>query len=159
MNIYKKYYTIRNGGDNKYEADIQKSKITITDLESKKKYEVNNYKQVFIGKNSKEYGPYKKPFIGSSIVIELKDLEYVYVCDTIFKFKTIEPINKYHSQMGNGFVVYPFALTENYAYVIKENVYIKRDFGDIDPYEVYYDFKHNWNRKPFKFVSKKINLK
>jgi hypothetical protein len=61
--------------------------------------------------------------------------------------------------MGNSSVVYPFALTENYAYLIIENVYMKRDFGDIDPYEVYYDFKKIWNRKVYKFSSKKINIK
>ena len=73
----------------------------------------------------------------------------MYICDKIFKFKTKEPINKFVSQMVNSFVVYPFALTENYAYLIIENVYLQRDFGDIDPYEVYYDFKKEWNHKSF----------
>ena len=61
--------------------------------------------------------------------------------------------------MGNNFVVYPFALTQNYSYLMIEHVYILRDFGDLDPYEVYYDFKKIWNRKSFKFTCKTIKLK
>ena len=58
--------------------------------------------------------------------------------------------------MGNNFVVYPFALTNNYAYLIIENVYLERDFDDKEPYEVYYDFKKKWNRKSYNY--KTINI-
>lgn len=159
MNKYKTYYPIINGGSSKYKVEVQKTKIIITDLENEKTFLINKYKNIFIGKNSKKYGPYDKPFIGSSILVEIGDLEYIYICETVFKFKTKEPIISFYSTMGNNFVVYPFALTQNYAYLINENVYILRDFGDLDPYEVYYDFKKIWNRKSFKFSSKKINLK
>ncbi len=154
----KTYFPIRNGGDSKYKVEVFKTKIIITDLESPKTYEINQYKKVFIGKNSKKYGPYDKPYTGSSILVEIAHLEYIYICDRVFKFKTKEPINKFVSTMGNGFCVYPFALTEHYAYLVIENVYIKRDFGDLDPYEVYYDFKKVWNRKSFNFASKKIKI-
>ena len=40
--------------------------------------------------------------------------------------------------MGNSSVVYPFALTKNYGYLILENIYLKRDFGNKNPYDVYY---------------------
>jgi len=161
MNIYKKYYPIRNGGDSQYEVDVMKTKIIITDLETKKKYEIKKFKNIFIGKSTNKYGSgyAKKPFTGCSILVEIKELEYVYICDKIFKFKTKEPINKFVSQMGNSFVVYPFALTDNYAYLIIENLYLKRDFGDIDPYEVYYDFKKEWNHKSFKFSRKELKTK
>lgn len=155
----KKYHPIRNGGDSKYEVIVSNNKIIINDLEENKKHEINKYQKVFIGKNSKKYGPYDKPFTGSSILVQINDLEYVYICDKIFSFKTKEPVNKFYSIMGNSSVVYPFALTENYAYLIIENIYMKRDFGDIDPYEVYYDHKKIWNRKSYKFSSKKINIK
>lgn len=155
----KKYYPIINGGNSKYEVIVSKTNITINDIEEDKKHEINNYKKIFIGKNSKKYGPYTKLFTGSSILVQINDLEYVYICDKIFSFKTKEPVNKFYSIMGNNFVVYPFALTDNYAYLIIENMYIKRDFGDKDPYEVYYDLKKIWNRKAYKFSSKKINVK
>ena len=86
-------------------------------------------------------------------------MEYIFINDIIFKFKTKEKIIKFYSIMDNNYVVYPFALTNNYAYLMIDNIYILRDFGDLSPYIVYYDFKKIWNRKLFKFVSKKISLK
>jgi hypothetical protein len=156
MNEYKTYYPIRNGGDSKYKVKVLKTKIIIIDLENENTYLINKYKNIFIGKNSKKYGPYDKPYIGSSILVEIEDLEYIYISETIFKFKTKETITRFYSTMGNNFIVYPFALTRNYAYLMIENVFILRDFGDLDPYEIYYDFKKIWNRKSFKFSSKKI---
>jgi len=157
----KKYYPIRNGGDSKYVVDIQQKQIIITDLETKGTYEIKEYKNVFVGKSTNKYDKNyaKKPFTGCSILVEIKPLEYIYICDKILKFKTKEPITLYVSQMGNSSVVYPFALTENYAYLIIENVYLKRDFGNIDPYQVYYDHKKVWNHKSYRFATKEIKTK
>jgi hypothetical protein len=54
--------------------------------------------------------------------------------------------------MSNSFVVYPFALTNNYAYLMLKNVYLKRDFGDKDPYDVYYNFKKTNNKYTQKII-------
>jgi hypothetical protein len=159
MNNRKTYYPNRNGGDSKYKVVVLKTKIIITDLENEKTHEIKKYKKIFIGKNSKKYGLYDKPYTGSSILVEVGESEYIYICDKIVKFNTKEPITKFYSIMGNNFVVYPFALTESYAYLLIESIYIVRDFGDLDPYEVYYDFKKIWNRKSHKFSSKKVLLK
>lgn len=161
MNIYKKYFPIRNGGDSRYEVDVMKTKIIITEIETAKQYVIEKYNSVFIGKSTNKYRKdyAKKPFTGCSILVEIKPLEYVYICDKILQFKTKEKIHTFVSQMGNSSVVYPFALTDNYAYLIIENVYLKRDFGNIDPYEVYYDFKKIWNHKSYRFSSKLINTK
>lgn len=156
MNKSKTYYPIINGDVRKYKVEVLKPKIIITDLKTEKEILMQKYKKIFIGKNSKKYGPYDKPYLGSSILVEIGYLEYIYICETIFKFKTKEPVTKFYSTMGNNFVVYPFALTENYAYLMNDNVYMLRDFGDIDPYEVYYDFKKEWNHKSFKFSSKMV---
>jgi hypothetical protein len=155
----KKYYPIRNGGDSKYVVDVLETKIIVTDLETKKNYEIKKYNKVFVGKSTDKYDKRyaKKPFTGCSILVEIKQLEYIYICDKIFKFKTKEPINSYVSQMGNSFVVYPFALTDNYVYLVIENIYLKRDFGNIDPYQVYYDRNKTWNRISHPFSTKKIN--
>lgn len=159
MNNRKTYYPIRNGGDSKYKVDVLKTKIIITDLENEKTHEIKKYKKIFIGKNSKKYSPYDKLYTGSSILVEIGELEYIYICEKIIKFNTKEPITKFYSIMGNSLVVYPFGLTESYAYLIIESIYIARDFGDLDPYEVYYDFKKIWKRKSYKFSSKKVTLK
>ena len=44
-----------------------------------------------------------------------------------------------------------YALTNNYAYLILENVYLKRDFDNKNPYDVYYDFKKKWKRLLYKY--------
>ena len=173
---YKKYYTIDNG-DKKYKVIITDTHIYIFNstmplfslekkgvIELKKNqkfffnetliYEIKNYKNIFIGKNTKKYRIYDKLFTGSSILVEIKKNEYIFIGNKIMKFSSKEPIIEFHSIMGNSSVVYPFALTDNYAYLIYENIYLQRDFNDKDPYEVYYDFKKIWKRKSYKFNSK-----
>ena len=62
MSNRKIYYPIRNGGDSIYKVEVLKTKIIITELENEKIHEINKYKKVFIGKNSKKYGIYSKLF-------------------------------------------------------------------------------------------------
>lgn len=155
----KSYYPIINGNNRKYQVKLIKKTIIIIEIETNKTYLIDKYKNIFIGKNTKKYSPYKQLFIGSSILVEIDDLEYIYIGEKIFKFKTKDPINKFYSIMGNSSVIYPLALSKTYAYLIMENMYILRDFGDLDPYDIYYDFKKIWKRKAYKFSAKKINLK
>jgi hypothetical protein len=153
----KVYNTLEPGGGKMFKVVIDKNKILIYKiLDNSQVYEIKNYKKIFIGKNSKNYGPSSKSHTGLSILVEIKEKEYVFISHKIQQFKTLEPIKKFYSQMGNNAFLYPFALTDNYAYLIIENKYIKRDFGDLDPYEVYYDFKKVWNRKSLKFSIKNI---
>jgi hypothetical protein len=66
----------------------------------------------------------------------------------IFYYISNEPIIEFHSIAGNSSVFYPFALTNNYAYLMLDSVYLERDFGDKDPYPIYYDnkkTKHSYN--------------
>jgi hypothetical protein len=155
----KTYYPIINGDNRKYKVQLIKSIVIITEIETNKIYLIKKYKNIFIGKNTKKYSQYKQLFTGSSILVEIEDLEYIYIGAKIFKFNTKEPIEKFYSIMGNSSVIYPLGLSKTHAYLILENVYILRDFGDMDPYEIYYDFKKIWKRKAYKFSSKKINLK
>jgi hypothetical protein len=85
-----------------------------------------------------------------------KKNSYIFIGTKIIEFNTLEPIIEFHSIIGNGSVVYPFALTNNYAYLILENVYLKRDFDDKDPYDVYYDFKKKWKRLSYEYTQKLI---
>ena len=120
---YKKYYTIDNGSK-KYKIIINDKYIYIFSFPDYETliYEIKNYKNIFIGKNTKKYRIYDNLFTGSSILVEIKKNEYIFIGNKIMKFNTQEPIIEFHSIMGNNSVVYPFALTNNYAYLIYENV-------------------------------------
>ena len=155
---YKKYYTMDNG-TNKYKIIINDKNIYVFYDEPEYEtlvYNIKNYKNIFIGKNTKKYRIYDKIYLGSSVLVEIKKNSYVFIGSSIIQFTTKEPIIEFHSIMGNNFVVYPFALTNDYAYLILENVYLERDFDDNEPYEVYYDFKKKWNRKSYNY--KTINV-
>jgi hypothetical protein len=161
MYYMKTYHTIGPEGVWMFDVVITKSKISVYKKnDSKVLYEIKKYNKVWIGKNSpryklnlKSYRNSIKPFIGASILIEIKDKEYIFISNEIQKFKTLEPIIEFHSQMATlkNFPkihhLFPFALTENYAYVLVNNVYLERDFGDIHPFLVYYDQNKTWKRK------------
>jgi hypothetical protein len=144
---YKKYYTLDNGSK-KYKVIISDKNIYIfpnnldyiSDWISIKRQQSQN-KQIFIGKNTKKYSVYDGLFSGSSILVEIKKNSYIFIGTKVIEFNTLEPIIEFHSIMSNSSVVYPFALTNNYAYLMLKNVYLKRDFDDKDPYDVYYNFK------------------
>jgi hypothetical protein len=144
---YKKYYTLDNGSK-KYKVIISDKNIYIfpnnldyiSDWISIKRQQSQN-KQIFIGKNTKKYSVYDGLFSGSSILVEIKKNSYIFIGTKVIEFNTLEPIIEFHSIMSNSSVVYPFALTNNYAYLMLNNIYLKRDFDDKDPYDVYYNFK------------------
>jgi hypothetical protein len=104
-------------------------------------------KQIFIGRSPKNRmttfsGGYGKQFDGNSILLHIKNLDYVFIGDTVTKFKAHAKIVKYVSPVGNNLVPYPYAvdLLGNY-YLIIENVMMHRlpdnkKFGD--PYQYYY---------------------
>jgi hypothetical protein len=153
----KTYNTLEPGGGKTFKVVTHKNKILVYKIsDNSQVYEIKKYQKIFVGKNSKKYGPSSKSHTGLSILVEIKEKEYVFISHKIQQFKTLEPIKKFYSQMGNNAFLYPFALTDNYAYLIIENKYIKRDFGDLDAYEVYYDFKKVWNRKSHSFSMKNI---
>ena len=150
---YKKYYT-QDNGERKYKIIINDKHIYV--FNETLIYEIKKYKNIFIGKNTKKYQIYNNPLIGSSILVEIKKNTYIFIGSKIIKFNTNEPIIEFHSILGNSSVIYPFALTNNYAYLINENVYLERDFDDHDPYEIYYDFKKKWKRTSYKYKITKI---
>ena len=110
---------------------------------------IDKFIKVFIGKNEKKYSSCQKygSFIGNSILIEIKPLEYIYVGDNITNFTTIEPIISYHSVMGNSDTVYPFAFTTNYVYVMLGFEYTEKIKGNPDPYPSFYNHNKNNNNE------------
>jgi hypothetical protein len=125
---------------------------------------ISKFKNVFIGKHSNKYipsGSSSDLAQGNTILIELSRLTYlVIVANVIQQFKTLEKINKYFSPVGPNDSPYPFALTDNYAYLIGEEHYLDREeFGNINPYDVYYDFKKIYSHvKHHRYKTKNLRL-
>jgi hypothetical protein len=118
---------------------------------------LNKFKRVFVGRNMPSQSYYKQPFTGNSILIEIKHLTYIYIGESIKQFRTPEPIIKYVSNMGNSSVPYPYALSDDFAYIMLDNVYMRRDFGNIDPYVVHYDHKKQYqDEKKYKMMGVKV---
>ena len=135
------YYTMDNGSE-KYKVIVDDKKIIIFILNNTK-YDylaIKKYKNIFIGKSSIKYSPYKEKFIGNSILIETLKNKYVFIGHAIYDFITTEPILKYESPMGNSSVPYPFAISENYTYLILERKYILNDeyIKNTDPNAIFY---------------------
>lgn len=94
---------------------------------------VKKYEYVFVPHDS-VYG-----FHGNTILIELYDKVYMYIGERIYTFQTREKIIDYKSPMGNSDVPYPFATSENYYYLMNEEIYYDKMLAkNNDPYGVYY---------------------
>ena len=161
---YKQYYTEHNGST-PYRVIINDKHVYVflRDEEGDKYSTLvldTKYDKLFIGKNVAKYSVYKGSYLGSTILIEFKN-KYILISNKIYEFETKEPIIKFISIMGNSSVPYPFALTEHYAYCLMHEgggfKYLERDFGDIDPYIVLYDFKKEWNKKSYNVKVKILN--
>jgi hypothetical protein len=103
--------------------------------------------RVFIG-NSPECpmtifsGGFGSRFDGNSILLHIRNNEYVFIGSEIYKFQCDGNIVVFVSPVGNNDVPYPYSITDNGdVYLMIENV-ILRNF-DInehpDPYDYYYD--------------------
>jgi hypothetical protein len=122
---------------------------------------IDNYKEIFPGTNTNKFaGPYTEKFTGSSILIHVKNNEYIFIGKDIYKFTSTNPISKYYSIMGNSDVPYPFAISKDKIYLMLENVYINFDDwdGKIDPYAIRYNFSKKYsNIKSIKYNVKYID--
>ena len=115
-------------------------------------FEVNNY---FIGKSEldsitaccKMYGP---KYDGNTILLHIKDNEYVFIGITIFSFTSIEPIVDYSSPVGSNVVPYPYAVDANgNAYLLIENVIIMSNNkirDQIQSYDNMYRYYYDYHR-------------
>jgi len=145
---FKQYYTQHNGAT-PYRVIINDKHVYVFSQENGSLALDTKYDKIFIGKNVAKYAVYKGSYTGSTILIELNN-KYILISNKIYEFETKEPIIKFVSIMGNSNVPYPFALTQNYAYCLNGFRYFERDFGDIDPYIVLYDFDKVWNKKIYR---------
>lgn len=113
-------------------------------FESKKLKELN-YTKLFVGEH------------GSSLLLQHKDGTYTYIGINVKTFKPVngEKILNFFSPIGNNDVPYPYAIGENYTYLISEDVYIPNSELDLkdDVYMQYYANRKKKDNpaKPIKF--------
>jgi len=110
-------------------------------------FSISKYDKVWIPKSSwslelrlkNKISPPKE----TTLLIEVKPKQYIYIDGhIIYKFKTDTPILEYYSLMGNNYVSYPYAYTNDKVYLIIENVWLEWS-SDLkkkykDPYEYFY---------------------
>ena len=94
--------------------------------------------KVFIGVSPKTpltmYGRgYGKAFDGNSILLRIKPLEYVFIGQSIFSFRSLFPIKMYVSEVGNNDVPYPYAVDDHgNHYIMGEKVIITKPIPTDD---------------------------
>lgn len=107
-------------------------------------------KKIFIGKSplnemTEFSGGHGPDFDGNSLLLEMNDLEYIYVGSETWSFDAKHKIKEYVSPVGNNDVPYPFAIdNSNNIYLMLDKVILKYNpdiFEKIkeDPYDFYYE--------------------
>lgn len=105
-------------------------------------------KKIFIGNSpinsmTKFSGGYGKRFNGNSILLHIDSNNYVFIGENVFSFKSLAPIGKYVSPVGNNDVPYPYAIDDqNNYYLIISNIILKNPTIPKkydDPYQYYFD--------------------
>lgn len=118
-----------------------------------KRYDV---KQFFVGKSYKtemtrRYSTYNSDYDGNSILLHIKDEEYVFINNEIKTFHSHGKILNFYAPVGNNDVSYPYAIDEyNNIYLLAENVMIPmtpalmiRMSSHDDPSLYYYNIETN----------------
>jgi hypothetical protein len=126
-------------------------------------------RRIFIGmsiknnltKNTFEYG---KKLEGNSILLEIANLSYIFIGESIFSFKSITPIVKFVSPVGYSDTSIPHAIDKrgNY-YLLLDGVMVNIPKGIMkkndDPHIIYWEQKKNKNKKIKIKVAKIKNIK
>ena len=179
-----KHYYIHDNGGRPFLVYINKNIVTVYTYDEKQIDDLNDFyndpdprlyynkklltkkaEKVFIGKSKKnkmtEYsGAYGPEFDGNSILLLVSDNSYIYIGNSIFEFKTKDPVISFHSPIGNSDVPYPFCVLKNGdIYLMIESVIVenldKKKYES--PYDYYYECKNEKNCGKFKsFRTKKI---
>lgn len=87
--------------------------------------------------------PAKKYNKGNSLLLQIKQNEYIWIGWKIVKFKLNqnEKIEDYVSPIGNSDVPYPYIVTNKNVYLMLEDVYVDKKLLGTDYYSSYYDNK------------------
>jgi len=86
----------------------------------------------------------KKSFAqGNSILIHVANDRYVFVGDSVYSFRSHEPIKQYHSPIGNNDVPYPVAESKSSYFFMLDHVWMSKEGFVITseaPDDLYYHF-------------------
>jgi len=105
--------------------------------------------KVFVGKSplikmTRSSGGSGPEFDGNTIVVQTGNLEYIYIGEKVFKFKTLAPLTKYESPVGNNDVPYPYGVdSEGRVYLMLEGGILINP-ADETLEDVYNEY---WNRQ------------
>lgn len=99
--------------------------------------------KVFVGYDPNDH--MDQSFLGNSILLDMGDLEYVFIGQSVFSFQALSEITQYVSPVGNSDVPYPYAVDDqNRAYLTIEDVIVQltdeevANIPQFDPYNRYY---------------------
>ena len=88
----------------------------------------------------------------NSVLLQIGELEYVFVNKYVFKFKTVEPILEFHGHNCGADVPYCSALTESFVYLLDDFVYYDQKYmcnpDDKDVPVPHYEFYYKNNKGP-----------
>lgn len=159
-----RYYYVHDNGGRPFKVKIYPNhkinifKFTDVNKNGQRIYdelalEIPKYEKIFIGKD-----PENLFFSGNSILIKIKDHEYIFVGFIIYKFQPLDDILEYISPVENNDVPYPYAIGEKNTYLMINYVYIPNNkLLSSDPYNQYYDHKKKYKNE--KILEHKYTIK
>lgn len=163
---FKEYVEIYNV---KYlEDSIKKSGDKMKDIYSKyipdKKLSTIKYKKIFLAKEpsfTKGKLFWHKLFVGNSLLLEIKEGQYIYIGSEIYKFDTYqkETIQKFYSYVDGGWMCYPYAIAEDNVYLFLEKTFINNELvkNKKDPYLIYVEPLMLKDKLNIRTVKNKLN--
>jgi hypothetical protein len=165
-----KYYPHDNGARYLLVEDYPElQKVVVYKIQQEtpnKKLLETKYTEIFLNKPPKKifndpiYGHEK----GSSILLKLSANNYLFIGDTIFKFKTKnqDKILYFVSPIGNSDVVYPYAVGVGYTYLLlADDKFIYLDNNLLVPNKSAYDqyYKYSLKLEQYNYKKNKITNK
>lgn len=170
-----KYYIHDNGG-RPFEVIVSGKKLIVRKMNyDDEKYEkivlkLSKFIKLFVGKCSTSAPECKrnvKYFDGNSLLIHVTGKQYIFIGAMIIQFTTLDHIKHYNSPIGDNDVPYPFAVGDEYTYLLGfENVVVpnKNIIGDMVndafyPYTLYYYLRRVMKDKVKMFGFTKLKQK
>lgn len=145
MTISKKKYKILDNGGYPFKVEVLSNCINIF---KRKKPGYEKYEEtpcLIFNEYIKLYVAEEEP-IGNSLILHVKDDEYIYIGWIIYKFTICDGIKEFHSEVGNSDVPYPYIIGNEYTYLLIEHVKVNNasieGYRNEDIYDLYY---HNDN--------------
>lgn len=142
------YFKVKNGHLTVLQGKFDKESEPIYD---KLVLSLPKYKHIWIGANTGKYANKREGECkGNSLLVNVKNNEYIYIGNRIFKFTTIDKIKEFHGIMGNSDVPYPIAIGTKNTYFFTTTTpdgckLIPNELLnlDVDPNKEFFDNEEN----------------